>query len=108
MEQTASGRSIVCFMYTIRRDEMKITEIKSLAIPDVKVIQFGRFSDDRGYFTETYRKSDLKNHEPFKNLLHVAFPILHYSNTPIFPQTDKYLNGTLSRVTQSLPSGPAH
>lgn len=39
---------------------MKILEVKSLAIPEVKVVRFQRFSDDRGYFTETYRESDFK------------------------------------------------
>ncbi len=38
---------------------MKITEIKELSIPDVKVIKFKRFVDKRGYFTEQFRKSDL-------------------------------------------------
>lgn len=38
---------------------MKITEIKSLTIPDIKVIKFERFPDHRGYFTEQFRKSDL-------------------------------------------------
>lgn len=37
---------------------MKILEIKSLAIPSVKVVRFARFPDHRGYFTEPYRKSD--------------------------------------------------
>ena len=38
---------------------MKINEIKSLIPPfGVKVLTFGRFTDDRGYFTETHRKSD--------------------------------------------------
>ncbi|MBM3265896.1 MAG: dTDP-4-dehydrorhamnose 3,5-epimerase family protein [candidate division Zixibacteria bacterium] len=41
---------------------MKILKIKSLAIPDVKVIRFARFADERGYFTETYRFSDM--HHP--------------------------------------------
>lgn len=41
---------------------MKILEIKSLAIPEAKVIKFAKFSDARGYFTETFRKSDFKNH----------------------------------------------
>jgi dTDP-4-dehydrorhamnose 3,5-epimerase len=40
---------------------MKIIEVKSLAIPDVKVIRFGRYNDDRGYFTETFRNSDFLN-----------------------------------------------
>jgi len=40
---------------------MKIIEVKTLAIPEVKIIRFARFNDQRGYFTETYRKSDLAN-----------------------------------------------
>lgn len=36
---------------------MKIIEIKQLAIPEVRVIKFARFSDHRGYFTETWRNS---------------------------------------------------
>lgn len=38
---------------------MKIVEVKSLDIPDIKVIKFARFNDQRGFFTEPYRKSDL-------------------------------------------------
>lgn len=38
---------------------MKIEEIRSLAIPEVRVIRFARFVDDRGYFTETFRRSDV-------------------------------------------------
>jgi dTDP-4-dehydrorhamnose 3,5-epimerase len=41
---------------------MKIIEIKSLAIPAIKVIKFARFCDHRGYFTEPFRKSDFFNH----------------------------------------------
>ncbi len=40
---------------------MKILEIKNLALPGVKVIKFARFADDRGYFTETFRQSDVVN-----------------------------------------------
>lgn len=43
---------------------MKILEVKNLKIDGVKVIRFGRFSDNRGYFTETLRQSDvLENKE---------------------------------------------
>ena len=38
---------------------MKILEIKSLAIPEIKGIRFGRFHDNRGYFAETFRHSDV-------------------------------------------------
>ena len=41
---------------------MKITSVKSLAIPEIKVIRFARFCDGRGYFTEHFRKSDFAGH----------------------------------------------
>lgn len=47
---------------------MKILEVKNLAIEDVKVIKYARFCDHRGYFTETYRKSDFQKLEIFKNV----------------------------------------
>jgi dTDP-4-dehydrorhamnose 3,5-epimerase len=37
---------------------MKILDIKTLEIPDVKVIRYARFADHRGYFAEHFRKSD--------------------------------------------------
>ncbi len=39
---------------------MKIVEVKSLIFPEVKVIKFARFTDERGYFTETYRFDELE------------------------------------------------
>jgi dTDP-4-dehydrorhamnose 3,5-epimerase len=47
---------------------MKIIEIKTLAIPDIKVIRYGRFCDNRGYFSEQLRKSDIHSH-PQMNFL---------------------------------------
>jgi dTDP-4-dehydrorhamnose 3,5-epimerase len=41
---------------------MKILEVRTLAIDAIKVIKFKRFCDQRGYFTEHYRKSDFRNH----------------------------------------------
>jgi dTDP-4-dehydrorhamnose 3,5-epimerase len=38
---------------------MKILDVKSLALPEVKVIRFKRFCDHRGFFAEHYRKSDI-------------------------------------------------
>lgn len=37
---------------------MKIIEVKTLSFPEIKVIRFARFRDQRGYFTEVYKKSD--------------------------------------------------
>jgi len=42
---------------------MKLTRVQPLALPDVKVIRFARFRDERGYFTELFRKSDLAQAE---------------------------------------------
>jgi len=39
---------------------VKIVDVRSLAIEDVKVVRFARFRDERGYFTEPYRRSDLE------------------------------------------------
>lgn len=44
---------------------MKIIDVRELAIGDIKVIRFGRFCDQRGYFTEQFRKSDFARHAPF-------------------------------------------
>ena len=38
---------------------MKILEVKDLALEGVKVYKFGQFPDERGYFTEPFRRSDL-------------------------------------------------
>jgi len=38
---------------------MKILHVKDLPLEGVKVVKFGKFYDSRGYFTETYRKSDM-------------------------------------------------
>ena len=39
---------------------MKILDVFELAIPEVKVIRFARFPDNRGYFSEQYRFSDFE------------------------------------------------
>jgi dTDP-4-dehydrorhamnose 3,5-epimerase len=41
---------------------LKIVSVTELDIPAIKVIRFARFGDHRGYFTETFRKSDFRNH----------------------------------------------
>jgi dTDP-4-dehydrorhamnose 3,5-epimerase len=39
---------------------MKILGVELLVLPEIKVIRFARFRDERGYFTEHFRKSDLQ------------------------------------------------
>jgi len=48
---------------------MKLMAAKSLAIPEIMVVRFGRFMDQRGYFTEPYRSSDLHKN-PMTDFLH--------------------------------------
>jgi len=52
---------------------MKIANITGLSMPDIKVIQFARFADHRGYFTETFRKSDYQNHPDMSFLKDINF-----------------------------------
>ena len=47
---------------------MKIMDIESLAIPDIKVVKFARFSDHRGYFSEHYRASQFKEMDFMKDV----------------------------------------
>ncbi len=42
---------------------MKIVSITEPQIPGVKLINFERFTDKRGFFTETFRVSDFINNE---------------------------------------------
>ena len=39
---------------------MKILDVNGLEIPEIKVIRFTRFRDQRGYFTEHFRESDFQ------------------------------------------------
>ncbi len=52
---------------------MKIISVKSLSMPDIKVIRFARFCDHRGYFTEIFRKSDFCNHKDVNFLKNIQF-----------------------------------
>ncbi len=52
---------------------MKIEAVETLAIPELKVIRFSRFFDQRGYFTETYRLGDLTQHSETAFLRDVRF-----------------------------------
>lgn len=52
---------------------MKILEVRSLAIPDLKVIRYGRFGDHRGFFAEHFRRSDFAAHPRLDFLKGVEF-----------------------------------
>ncbi len=40
---------------------MKILSVEQLQIPEIQVIRFARFRDERGYFTEHFRRDDFDN-----------------------------------------------
>lgn len=58
---------------------MKILEIKSLVFPEVKLIKYGRIRDNRGYFSEIYKKSVFKNHPDLVFLKNCEFAQLNVS-----------------------------
>lgn len=60
---------------------MKILDVRPLAIPDVHVIRFARFLDDRGSFTESYRRSDVEGDEAVSFLHDLAFVQVNESHS---------------------------
>ena len=58
---------------------MKILSVRPLVLPDVKVIRFARFIDNRGYFTEPFRRSDFDTHPEVGFLRGVALPQINES-----------------------------
>ncbi|MFX0195936.1 MAG: dTDP-4-dehydrorhamnose 3,5-epimerase family protein [Candidatus Hodarchaeota archaeon] len=52
---------------------MEIMEIKTLQVPEIKVIRFARFCDHRGYFTEHYRKSEVFNNSETEFMKGIEF-----------------------------------
>src|ERR1051325_4030920 len=52
---------------------MKIEAVRSLAVDSIKVIEFKRFCDQRGYFTETYRRGDFRQHPAMSFMSGVEF-----------------------------------
>lgn len=75
---------------------MKILEIKKMALPEIKVIRFERFSDTRGYFTETLSQDELsfdlkQSNESFskKNVLRG----LHFQSAPAVAKMVRVIRG---------------
>jgi dTDP-4-dehydrorhamnose 3,5-epimerase len=58
---------------------MKILDVQTLAIPDIKVVRFARFTDFRGYFTEPFRLGNVLEHEATEFLRGLSFPQLNES-----------------------------
>jgi dTDP-4-dehydrorhamnose 3,5-epimerase len=97
---------------------MKIIEVKSLAIPAIKVIRFGRFCDQRGYFTEPFRKSDFLNHPQMTFMKGVEFLQanesfskpnvvrgLHFQWNPYMGKLVRTLNGRMVDLVLDIRQG---
>lgn len=52
---------------------MKIISVSSLALPEVKVIRYKRFTDNRGYFTETFNKAEFAENPELSFLKNTEF-----------------------------------
>lgn len=52
---------------------MKILEVSNLAISGLKIIRFARFCDHRGYFTESFRSSDITSHPDLECIRGMTF-----------------------------------
>jgi dTDP-4-dehydrorhamnose 3,5-epimerase len=52
---------------------MKIVSVQSLAFPEVKVMQYQRFLDERGYFSEVSRLEDFKTNSEVSFLKDIEF-----------------------------------
>ncbi len=44
---------------------MNIVDVRTLALPEVKVIRTAKYRDHRGHFFESFRRSDIERHAPF-------------------------------------------
>lgn len=52
---------------------MKILSVTSLALPEVKVIRYQRFTDVRGYFTESFNQSEFNSNPDLSFLKNAMF-----------------------------------
>lgn len=52
---------------------VKILDVRSLKIPDIKVIRFARFIDSRGFFAEHFRRSDFSENPQLDFMKRAAF-----------------------------------
>ncbi|MBN2577684.1 MAG: dTDP-4-dehydrorhamnose 3,5-epimerase family protein [Pirellulales bacterium] len=100
---------------------MKINQIRSLAIPDVKVIEFARFLDHRGYFAEPFRRSDLQNH-PEAGVLQSADFVqvnesyshsgtlrgLHFQWNPLMGKLVRTISGRMVDLVLDVRKGSPH
>jgi dTDP-4-dehydrorhamnose 3,5-epimerase len=97
---------------------MKILSITDLAIPEVKVIRFARFRDNRGYFSEHYRFSDFETGDAASFMSGVRFlqmnesfskPLtvrgLHYQWNPFMGKLVRTVRGRMIDMVLDIRKG---
>ena len=94
---------------------MKIIEVKTLAIPDIKVIRFGRYNDDRGYFTEVFRDSDFQKLDFMKGVKFLqcndaysktgTFRGLHFQWNPYMGKLVRVVKGRMLDLALDIRKG---
>lgn len=62
---------------------MQILEVKSSIFPEIKIIRYERFPDERGFFSESFRKSDIKDKIPEFNNLEILQSNVSYSKVGV-------------------------
>jgi dTDP-4-dehydrorhamnose 3,5-epimerase len=97
---------------------MKILSVADLPLPGVKVIRFARFMDQRGYFTEPFRRSDFDSRFELASLRDQAFVQanesysrpdvvrgLHFQWNPFMGKLVRTLHGHMVDIVLDLRKG---
>lgn len=94
---------------------MKILEVLSLRIEEVRVIRYGRFKDHRGYFSETFRLQDIQSLDFFKNFkfyqLNESFSLpnvirgLHFQWNPYMGKLIRTIKGRMIDLILDIRKG---
>lgn len=84
---------------------MKILEIKPTVFPEVKIIRYGRFPDERGFFTESFRKSDILQNLGLQDSFEVLQVNTSYSQTNVIRGLHFQWKPDMSKLIRVIDGG---
>src|SRR3989339_836292 len=98
---------------------MKIINIDYTVFPEVKIVRSARFPDNRGYFTEVYKKSDFEQIDFLKCKVFVQINEsyskkgvirgLHYQHSPFQEKLVRVINGKMIDLFLDIrPNSPTY
>lgn len=100
---------------------MKILSVSDLPLPGVKVIRSARFADQRGYFTEVFRRSDFDAHADLVCFRGTSFVQvnesyskanvvrgLHFQWNPFMGKLVRTLQGHMVDIVMDIRKGSPH